>query len=143
MVIPCFPGKCKKGNFRWAKLCTQKSFKLRPYSKITCIVRIQQIAGPHSPEHSDSGSLPSAVKKAGGTSELSHSQTLQSRRAHIPSSGQKGQSQYRLTLKYLKNGVAVKFDSMGSRCLPFTSSTEAKSQSAKMQNQCIRPIGKL
>ena len=38
-----------------------------------------------------------------GTSFGSHSQTEQSRRAHVPSSGQKGHSRYKSTLKYRKN----------------------------------------
>ena len=41
----------------------------------------------------------SCATQSAGTSPSSHSHTLQSRSMHMPSSGQKGQSQYRLTLK--------------------------------------------
>lgn len=47
----------------------------------------------------------SASFQGAGTSSGSHSHTPQSRSMHIPSSGQKGQSQYKFTLKYLQHDM--------------------------------------
>ena len=57
----------------------------------------------HAP--SQLAAVESASFQGAGTSSGSHSHTPQSRSMHIPSSGQKGQSQYRLTLKYLRCGI--------------------------------------
>lgn len=73
----------------------------------------------HNPFSDQLAFSPSAASHDCGTSLLSHSHTLQSRSMHMLSSGQKGQSQYRFTLKYRKKGVRTCSDADSFSCDSF------------------------